>query len=63
MTEQTSKKKYEAPALTVVTIKSERGYVGSGDLLKSLWIGYWISDSDPSNVYGIENYNEKNLTW
>ena len=30
------KKAYEAPALTVVTFKTERGYAASGDLTKAL---------------------------
>lgn len=50
--------------LTVVNIKSEQGYSASNpSILQALWIGTWISDSDPSNVYGIENYNVEDLTW
>lgn len=55
------KKPYEAPQLTVVTFKTERGYASS--LTQSIWIGTWIGSSDPGNTNGLENYNIDNQTW
>lgn len=54
------KKPYEAPQLTVVTFKAERGYASSG---LSFSIGQWIWD-DGSNVDGVNDYTvEDNQYW
>lgn len=43
--EKQTKKVYEAPDLTVVSFKAEKGYAASGDPLAAF--GLW--DGDPSN--------------
>lgn len=56
------KKPYEAPQLTVVTIKTERGYASSG--LQSLWIGSWISGVNEGGVKGLNDYTVNDeLNW
>ena len=57
------KKPYEAPQLTVVTFKTERGYASSG--LRSLWIGAWVSGSgDPNATKGLNDYTvNEELNW
>lgn len=39
------KKDYEAPAITVVTFKVEKGFAESGGILRSLALGELMSDN------------------
>lgn len=59
------KKQYEAPQLTVVSFKAERGYATS-TLTRSVWIGAWVSGiSDPSALRGLNDYevHDTPLEW
>lgn len=61
MKQENEKKLYEAPALTAVTFKAEKGYASSG-LARSIWIGAWISGGDVSDVNGVNDYDVQ-TTW
>jgi len=52
---------YEAPALTAVTFKAEKGYASSS-LTRSIWIGAWTGGGDASNVNGVNDYDVQ-TTW
>ena len=55
MNNRETKKAYEAPALTVVSFKTEQGYAQS--MLAGLWSGIMV---DNSNGAGVSNYTEEN---
>ena len=55
MNNKETKKTYEAPALTVVSFKTEQGYAQS--MLAGLWSGIMV---DNSNGAGVSNYTEEN---
>ena len=61
MKQENEKKLYEAPALTTVTFKTERGYASSS-LTPFIWIGAWVSGGDASNVNGVNDYDVQ-TTW
>ena len=46
------KKRYEAPHLTVVSVKQERGYSAS---TQSFALGVWMSSLESD--YGMQDYN------
>ena len=55
MNNRETKKTYEAPALTVVSFKTEQGYA------QSMLVGSWSGNSgDKSNGAGVSNYTEEN---
>ena len=55
MNNKETKKAYEAPALTVVSFKTEQGYA------LSTLAGFWSSNSgDNADVAGVSNYTEEN---
>ena len=55
MNNKETKKTYEAPALTVVSFKTEQGYA------QSMLAGSWSGNSgDNSNGAGVSNYTEEN---
>lgn len=59
---ENKKKTYEAPRLTVVTFKTERGYATSGGV-QSVWVGAWIGVGE-ANIDGMQDYNVlSNATW
>lgn len=55
--EKKEKKHYEAPELTVVSVRSERGYASSGDVptlnLLNLWLG--ALGGDQMETYEVQN--------
>lgn len=55
MNNKETKKTYEAPALTVVSFKTEQGYAQS--MLAGFWSGITV---DISNGAGVSNYTEEN---
>ena len=55
MNNKETKKTYEAPALTVVSFKTEQGYAQS--MLAGSWSGNKV---DESNGAGVSNYTEEN---
>ena len=55
MNNKETKKTYEAPALTVVSFKTEQGYAQS--VLAGFWSGIMV---DNSNGAGVSNYTEEN---
>ena len=55
MNNKETKKTYEAPALTVVSFKTEQGYAQS--MLAGFWSGIMGSTS---NGAGVSNYTEEN---
>ena len=61
MKQENEKKLYEAPALTTVTFKAEKGYASSS-LTQSIWIGAWTGGGDASNVNGVNDYDVQ-TTW
>ena len=55
MNNRETKKTYEAPALTVVSFKTEQGYA------QSVLAGFWSGNSgDNADVAGVSNYTEEN---
>ena len=55
MNNRETKKTYEAPALTVVSFKTEQGYA------LSTLVGTWSGNSgDKADVAGVSNYTEEN---
>lgn len=56
MKQENEKKLYEAPVLTAVTFKAEKGYASS-ILTRSIWIGAWTGGGDASNVNGVNDYD------
>ena len=48
-----TKRPYEAPRLTVVRFKTERGYAASGELTgtNSIFLGAWISENASQGTY------------
>ena len=52
MNNRETKKTYEAPALTVVSFKTEQGYA------QSMLAGSWSGDN--ADVAGVSNYTEEN---
>jgi hypothetical protein len=55
MNKRETKKAYEAPALTVVSFKTEQGYV------LSMLAGTWSGDSgDNAGTAGVSDYTEEN---
>lgn len=55
MNNRETKKTYEAPALTVVSFKTEQGYA------LSTLVGFWSGNSgDNADVAGVSNYTEEN---
>lgn len=56
MKQENEKKMYEAPALTAVTFKAEKGYASSS-LTRSILIGAWVSGGDDSDVNGVNDYD------
>ena len=55
MNNRETKKTYEAPALTVVSFKTEQGYA------KSMLAGSWSGNSgDNAAGAGVSNYTEEN---
>ena len=44
------KKDYEAPAITVVTFKVEKGFAESGGILRSLALGELMSDNGSQHL-------------
>ena len=52
--EQKGKKNYEAPQLTTVTFKTERGYASSN---LTATLGLWEDVYSPSNTDGLVDYN------
>ena len=55
MNNKETKKNYEAPALTVVSFKTEQGYAQS--MLAGFWSGIMVENS---NGAGVSNYTEEN---
>lgn len=54
MNNRETKKTYEAPALTVVSFKTEQGYA------LSTLVGTWSGNSgDKADVAGVSNYTEE----
>ena len=63
---QNEKRPYEAPQLTVVSFKTERGYAASGDLtgLNNIWIGAWVSGQSEGTYVDRNDYGAANTgTW
>lgn len=55
MNNSETKKAYEAPALTVVSFKTEQGYA------LSVLAGFWSGNSDDNAAgAGVSNYTEEN---
>ena len=61
MKQENEKKLYEAPALTAVTFKAEKGYASSIQT-QSIWIGAWMDGGDASSVNGVNDYDVQ-TTW
>ena len=58
MNNRETKKTYEAPALTVVSFKTEQGYAQS---MLAMLAGFWSGNSgDNADVAGVSNYTEEN---
>lgn len=51
-----TKKQYTAPKLTVVTVKSERGYAGSGGLQTSILALFCMEAEQSYNTQYQENW-------
>ena len=56
MNNKETKKTYEAPALTVVSFKTEQGYAQSMLMLAGSWSG---NSGDNADVAGVSNYTEE----
>ena len=57
MNNRETKKAYEAPALTVVSFKTEQGYAQS---MQSMLAGSWSGNSGHNaDVAGVSNYTEE----
>lgn len=58
MNNKETKKTYEAPALTVVSFKTEQGYAQS---MLVMLAGFWSGNSgDNAAGAGVSNYTEEN---